>query len=184
MCVVHICVCVVSHRVGVPPTVLPTVHVGMCVPLCVSRDSVSKAYYAMLFEELVDIVNAALKPPGTSLESSSATIGLLDIFGSEVFTTNTFEQVRAAGSSRLISGYPPAAGIRRLLASAPLCYCALPRHVAKRPMSMAHAPGHGHGHAYLCMPLSTPYAHVPLSVPVSKPMPISMRPCPPCTSSC
>lgn len=53
----------------------------------------AKAYYNLLFEELVEIVNAALRPRGDRLKSSGATIGLLDIFGSEIFATNTFEQV-------------------------------------------------------------------------------------------
>ena len=64
----------------------------------VARDALAKAFYAELFEELVEIVNQALRPPGApseppSLHGSGCTIGLLDIFGSEVFDKNNFEQL-------------------------------------------------------------------------------------------
>ena len=61
-----------------------------------ARDALAKVFYEGLFEELVSIVNGALKPPEAHHDvsgSSGARIGLLDIFGSEVFEKNRFEQL-------------------------------------------------------------------------------------------
>jgi myosin heavy subunit len=58
--------------------------------------AVPQAYYSALFDELVELVNSALIPPGARLEQTSARIGLLDIFGSEVFAFNGFEQASTA----------------------------------------------------------------------------------------
>jgi len=58
-----------------------------------ARDALAKAFYEGLFDELIATVNKALKPAGSSSDVSNARIGLLDIFGSEVFDTNRFEQL-------------------------------------------------------------------------------------------
>ncbi|XP_055328094.1 unconventional myosin IC-like [Paramacrobiotus metropolitanus] len=54
-----------------------------------SRDSLAKAVYAKTFQWLIQRVNQALQ---ASNQSRSAVIGLLDIYGFEVFERNSFEQ--------------------------------------------------------------------------------------------
>jgi myosin V len=56
----------------------------------VSRDSVSKFIYSMLFDWLVKIVNAKLEPP--TVQKDRRFIGVLDIYGFEHFERNSFEQ--------------------------------------------------------------------------------------------
>ncbi|XP_061540143.1 unconventional myosin-VIIa [Phycodurus eques] len=57
------------------------------------RDAFVKAIYGRLFIWVVDKINAAIhKPPGESDEVRQS-IGLLDIFGFENFSTNSFEQL-------------------------------------------------------------------------------------------
>lgn len=66
----------------------------------ITRDTLAKGIYERNFASIVASVNAALVPD-TSRGSADDEpqrelfIGLLDIFGSEIFPTNGFEQVRA-----------------------------------------------------------------------------------------
>ena len=54
-----------------------------------------QAAYARLFHSLVGSVNKALLPDTALVETAQRElfIGLLDIFGSEIFPTNGFEQL-------------------------------------------------------------------------------------------
>lgn len=54
-----------------------------------SRDALLKAIYGALFDDLVRSCNRAL----SNEKPSKASIGLLDIFGFEIFATNSFEQL-------------------------------------------------------------------------------------------
>lgn len=59
----------------------------------VARDTLAKAVYARNFEAIVGRVNSALSPHSThTLDRRELFIGLLDIFGSEIFFENGFEQ--------------------------------------------------------------------------------------------
>ncbi|KAL7273155.1 class II myosin [Rhizina undulata] len=53
------------------------------------RDALSKAIYNNLFEWIVDRVNVSMKTRG----SIAHTIGILDIYGFEIFENNSFEQI-------------------------------------------------------------------------------------------
>jgi myosin-5 len=56
------------------------------------RDSWAKALYEKLFNWLVDRLNETIKP--SDKESfEHLTVGLLDIYGFEVFEVNGFEQI-------------------------------------------------------------------------------------------
>ena len=55
-----------------------------------SRDALAKAIYERIFDRLVAVVNDCL---GGAPAGAVGSIGLLDIFGSEVFETNSFEQL-------------------------------------------------------------------------------------------
>ncbi|KAF2219669.1 P-loop containing nucleoside triphosphate hydrolase protein [Elsinoe ampelina] len=57
----------------------------------VVRDSVAKYIYSSLFDWLVDTINSSLARPEI-LESVKSFIGVLDIYGFEHFTKNSFEQ--------------------------------------------------------------------------------------------
>ncbi|KAJ1446534.1 P-loop containing nucleoside triphosphate hydrolase protein [Pelagophyceae sp. CCMP2097] len=57
------------------------------------RDALLKATYAALFDELVAHCNTALAESGAPGGAADAAIGLLDIFGFEVFAQNSFEQL-------------------------------------------------------------------------------------------
>ncbi|XP_060032699.1 unconventional myosin-VIIa isoform X5 [Erinaceus europaeus] len=58
------------------------------------RDAFVKGIYGRLFVWIVDKINAAIyKPPSQEVKSSRRSIGLLDIFGFENFTVNSFEQL-------------------------------------------------------------------------------------------
>ena len=61
---------------------------------CVSRDTLAKAVYERLFNQVVASVNSALLSEATMREPPQRElfIGLLDIFGSEIFPCNGFEQ--------------------------------------------------------------------------------------------
>ncbi|MEQ2189872.1 Unconventional myosin-Ic, partial [Goodea atripinnis] len=56
-----------------------------------ARDALSKAVYGRTFTWLVNKINASLAYKDESLKNSSV-IGLLDIYGFEVFQHNSFEQ--------------------------------------------------------------------------------------------
>ena len=71
---------------------------------CDNRDSLARQMYDKLFYEIINIINSKSKVLDTSSSSSSSsssshhthqskTIGLLDIFGFEIFTENSFEQL-------------------------------------------------------------------------------------------
>ena len=61
-----------------------------------SRDTLAKALYAKLFDWTIQQVNKNLLQGASPLA-----IGLLDIFGFEVFETNSFEQLCINYRSRL-----------------------------------------------------------------------------------
>uniref|UniRef100_A0A3B4UQE9 Osteoclast-stimulating factor 1 n=1 Tax=Seriola dumerili TaxID=41447 RepID=A0A3B4UQE9_SERDU len=54
---------------------------------CFTRDALSKALYTRLFDFLVDCVNKAMQK-----DQEELTIGVLDIYGFEIFQQNGFEQ--------------------------------------------------------------------------------------------
>ena len=62
----------------------------------VTRDTLAKAVYERNFDAIVKRVNTALVDDGkrAAAPHKELFIGLLDIFGSEIFPTNGFEQVR------------------------------------------------------------------------------------------
>ncbi|KAF0685154.1 Aste57867_22925 [Aphanomyces stellatus] len=62
---------------------------------CAVRDGLAKALYARLFEWLVHRMNQRLAPamPADGAPRVDTWIGLLDVFGFEVFATNSFEQL-------------------------------------------------------------------------------------------
>ncbi|XP_064206929.1 unconventional myosin-VIIa-like isoform X2 [Anguilla rostrata] len=58
------------------------------------RDAFVKGIYGRLFVWIVDKINAAIyKPPASETQLVRKSIGLLDIFGFENFTINSFEQL-------------------------------------------------------------------------------------------
>ncbi|XP_072711428.1 unconventional myosin-VIIa isoform X2 [Ciconia boyciana] len=58
------------------------------------RDAFVKGIYGRLFVWIVEKINAAIyRPPSQELKSVRRSIGLLDIFGFENFTVNSFEQL-------------------------------------------------------------------------------------------
>ena len=54
-----------------------------------ARDSLAKNLYSRLFDWIVNIINSTLS---SSSSSHSSFIGVLDIYGFEVFQENNFEQ--------------------------------------------------------------------------------------------
>ena len=57
-----------------------------------SRESFSKAIYDRLFTWIVGHVNSAIDPALTGKIRKNTVIGVLDIYGFEVFDNNSFEQ--------------------------------------------------------------------------------------------
>jgi len=53
------------------------------------RDALAKAIYDKLFDWIVQRVNASMRARG----QVANTIGILDIYGFEIFDTNSFEQL-------------------------------------------------------------------------------------------
>lgn len=58
-----------------------------------ARDALARTIYKYLFNVLVTIINQALIGDGAG-QTSDLFLGMLDIFGSEVLSVNSFEQVR------------------------------------------------------------------------------------------
>ena len=58
-----------------------------------SRHALSKFVYGRMFDWLVQRVNQAMDKTSTSTSKSDLYIGILDIFGFEIFKTNSFEQL-------------------------------------------------------------------------------------------
>ena len=56
-------------------------------------DALSKSLYGKLFLNIVSRVNAATQAKSTSKSKKSRFIGVLDIFGFEIFENNSFEQL-------------------------------------------------------------------------------------------
>lgn len=60
-----------------------------------SRDALAKAVYSRLFDWLVQRINFSIHTLTSSSKSpSNHVLGILDIYGFEVFETNNFEQVK------------------------------------------------------------------------------------------
>lgn len=56
------------------------------------RDALAKAIYDRLFTWIVDRINSAIAVDGTARTFQSSLIGVLDIYGFEIFDNNSFEQ--------------------------------------------------------------------------------------------
>jgi len=57
------------------------------------RDALSKAIYSRLFDYLIEKINAALVAGGAPVSADQRIIGIVDIFGFEVFKVNSLEQL-------------------------------------------------------------------------------------------
>ena len=57
-----------------------------------ARNSLAKAVYARLFDWLVQRINSCMVAPSTG-GGELTSIGILDIFGFEIFEKNSFEQL-------------------------------------------------------------------------------------------
>ncbi|KAL1519471.1 hypothetical protein AB1Y20_022990 [Prymnesium parvum] len=89
-----------------------------CAEASDSRDALAKAVYERLFERLVRAVNEALRTGGAgdgTAVGESQFIGLLDIFGSEVFPTNGFEQLLINYANDKLQWYFTQTAIRGLV---------------------------------------------------------------------
>eukprot|EP00967_Tisochrysis_lutea_P095859 scaffold140063_cov33-Tisochrysis_lutea.AAC.2 len=58
-----------------------------------NRDALAKAIYSKLFDRLIAQINVALAAGGADLSSSGRIIGIVDIFGFEIFEKNSLEQL-------------------------------------------------------------------------------------------
>ena len=56
-----------------------------------ARDALAKFMYENMFEWIVKQLNKSLDP--AEIQKSPKTIGILDIFGFEIFQENSFEQL-------------------------------------------------------------------------------------------
>jgi myosin-1 len=57
------------------------------------RDAVAKAFYERLFDLIVGRINDALEPSEEASQEEMLSIGVLDIYGFEIFQNNGFEQL-------------------------------------------------------------------------------------------
>ena len=57
------------------------------------RDALSKTIYSRLFDALIAKINAALVAGGAEVRPDMRIIGIVDIFGFEVFVQNSLEQL-------------------------------------------------------------------------------------------
>jgi myosin-1 len=57
------------------------------------RDAIAKAFYERLFDLIVGRINSALEPSEEAAQSDMLSIGVLDIYGFEIFQNNGFEQL-------------------------------------------------------------------------------------------
>jgi myosin-1 len=57
------------------------------------RDAVCKSLYERMFNLIVERINAALAAAGGELQDDVLSIGVLDIYGFEIFENNSFEQL-------------------------------------------------------------------------------------------
>lgn len=55
-----------------------------------NRDALSKALYGAMFDNIIVCFNDAMSPKGTE---KTLVVGILDIFGFEIFDNNSFEQL-------------------------------------------------------------------------------------------
>ncbi|VDN31695.1 unnamed protein product, partial [Cylicostephanus goldi] len=58
-----------------------------------TRDSLAKAVYDRLFSWIVQKINRSIRVEKKSMYESGTVIGVLDIYGFEIFGTNSFEQL-------------------------------------------------------------------------------------------
>jgi myosin-5 len=58
-----------------------------------SRDAMAKIIYGKLFEWIVKKINVSISKEMKSQKKKFKFIGILDIFGFEIFTLNSFEQL-------------------------------------------------------------------------------------------
>ena len=63
-----------------------------------TRDALAKAVYSRMFDDLVKAINEAIgsdkRPDPDDPGTGGRTIGVLDIYGFEIFEVNSFEQAR------------------------------------------------------------------------------------------
>lgn len=57
------------------------------------RDAISKSLYERMFDMIVKRINVALHPDAPDSQSNMLSIGVLDIYGFEIFDNNSFEQL-------------------------------------------------------------------------------------------
>ena len=81
-----------------------------------SRDALAKALYERLFDHIIFALNGSLAAVGQgsgrgAAAASSAGIGILDIFGSEIFATNGFEQLLINYANEKLQAHFTAAAI-------------------------------------------------------------------------
>ncbi len=62
-----------------------------------ARDALAKALYSGLFDFVVEQLNRSMAPPAEL--TKRLTLGILDIYGFEIFQDNSFEQVQMAASA-------------------------------------------------------------------------------------
>ena len=60
---------------------------------CENRDALGKALYGRLFDFLITRFNEEMSPSTTHRSADTLVIGILDIFGFEIFARNSFEQL-------------------------------------------------------------------------------------------